>query len=61
MRENIIVVSVELIEGGVFKLEVLNKDTGEKFNIKSENLFYLVQKSLESKHKEFLEFNQVLV
>ena len=61
MRENIIVVSVELIEGGVFKLEMLNKDTGEKFNIKSENLFYLVQKSLESKHKEFLEFNQVLV
>ena len=61
MRENIIVVSVELIEGGVFKLEVLNKDTGEKFNVKSENLFYLVQKSLESKHKEFLEFNQVLV
>jgi hypothetical protein len=61
VRENIIVVSVELIEGGVFKLEVLNKDTGEKFNIKSENLFYLVQKSLESKHKEFLEFNQVLV
>jgi len=61
VRENIIVVSVELIEGGVFKLEMLNKDTGEKFNIKSENLFYLVQKSLESKHKEFLEFNQVLV
>jgi len=61
VRENIIVVSVELIEGGVFKLEVLNKDTGEKFNVKSENLFYLVQKSLESKHKEFLEFNQVLV
>jgi hypothetical protein len=61
VRENIIVTSVELIEGGVFKLELLNKDTNEKLYVKSENLFSLVQKALENKNKEFLEFNQVLV
>jgi hypothetical protein len=61
VRDNIIVMSVELVEGGVFKLELLNKDTNEKLYVKSDNLFSLIQKALDSKTKEFLEFNQVLV